>query len=76
MAGENLTLSLGDLLKTQTKTPTVNLMVPAETQPVLLERSPCNWDIKRQQDGSIVARSRLGNTFAGTMVEFNELLRS
>ena len=70
------TLALGDSLKTQTKTPTVNLMTPAETQPTLLERSPCYWDIKRQQDGSIVARSRLGNTFAGSMADFNELLRS
>jgi len=70
----DLTLALNDITRTLSLAPTVSMTGPKDT-PVILERSPCNWEITSLGGNLISARSRLGNTFEGTIDNFNDLLR-
>ena len=69
-----LTLALNDTTRLLNIAPTVSLSGPKDT-PRMVERSPCNWSITPISGDLISARSRLGDTFEGTLSNFNDLLR-
>ena len=70
----DLTLNVEEVVGAFAKTPVITKLAPAEV-PVLSEMSPCHWNVRVQEDGSIIATSRLGERFVGSIDYFNELLR-
>jgi hypothetical protein len=57
---------------------------PVPAEPVIVkesvapfkEKSPCNFAITSLGDGKIIAVSRAGDSFTGTITEFNKRIRS
>jgi hypothetical protein len=69
-----LNLNLGDKLPVEEK-PVVQKEAPVE-KPKFKQRIPSDWEIKPGNKTEIVAKSNQGDTFEGTIAEFNKLLRA
>jgi hypothetical protein len=69
-----LELEIMDGARAITMTPTMALTTTAVI-PSKLERSPCNWSIVSTGGDQIIARSRLGDYYEGSLESFNDLLR-
>ena len=70
----DLELEVVETCNAMSKTQTATLTL-TEAVTDFIERRPCHWEVTENEDGSISARSNIGDQYTGTREGFTEMLR-